>query len=168
MSSICDTGTSFRHRKSRQGGVDVDRDCILGLAASDTQESSLRSSWNFLTIDETYFHSYCCICMYFSTQINIWSHCKLIWWIINTHALQRPSSLMSSTELWQPSLHPHTWYAIERPYNNQLQWDNTLTLVCTIPRNHIFLHCTILRRYNIAMCQNTSMNFECHILCTKC
>ena len=42
----CDIGTSFWQCKLRQGGVVVDRDCTLGLAASDTRESSLRSSWN--------------------------------------------------------------------------------------------------------------------------
>ena len=36
----------FRQGKLRQGGVVVGRDCTLELAASDTQESSLRSSRN--------------------------------------------------------------------------------------------------------------------------
>ena len=34
----CDIGTFFQQGKLRQGGVVVDRDCTLGLAASDTQE----------------------------------------------------------------------------------------------------------------------------------
>jgi len=44
---------SFQQGKLRQGGVVVDRDCILGFATSDTQESSLRSL-KLLIIDETY------------------------------------------------------------------------------------------------------------------
>ena len=37
-----------------QGGVVVDRDCTLGLAVSDTQESILKTGLlKFLTIDET-------------------------------------------------------------------------------------------------------------------
>jgi len=49
----CDIGT-FRQGKLRQGGVVVDRDCTLGLAASDTQEKIFKKFLKFLIIDETY------------------------------------------------------------------------------------------------------------------
>ena len=63
-------------------------------------------------------------------------------------AKQRPSSLMSSSKLWQPFLYPHIQKTIERPNNNHLQWNNTLALVCTTPCYHI-LYCTILWLYHV-------------------
>jgi len=41
----CDIGT-FQQGKLRQGGVVVDRDCTLGLAASDTQEKLFKKLLN--------------------------------------------------------------------------------------------------------------------------
>ena len=63
-------------------------------------------------------------------------------------AKQRPSSLMSDTKLWRPSLYPHTSYAMERPYNNHLQRDKTHLLLCVW--YCVILYCTILWSYHIA------------------
>ena len=82
----CDIGTFFRQGKLRQGGVVFDRDCNLGLAASDTQEKLFKklSSPEFI-IDKTYNDSFSIdwnrnVHAYAAAQVKIWS-------IINTHAL---------------------------------------------------------------------------------
>ena len=84
-------------------------------------------------------------------------------------AKQRPSSLMSSTKLWRPSLYPHASYAIERPYNNHLQRDKTHLLLCVQYRVITFLYCTILWRYHIVATWSKYFHeLEYHMLCTKC
>ena len=144
----CDIGTFFRQGKLRQGGVVVDRDCILGLAASDTQEKLFKKLLKFLIIDETYNDS---SSIDWNRYVHAYAAIRVkIWWIINTHALPSKGHLA-----WCPAQNYdsrfytliHHNYAIGRPYNNHLEWDNTLALVCTTLCNHIFLYW-----YHIAMC----------------
>ena len=142
----CDIGTSFWQVKLRRGSVVVDRAWIY--VALDTQGNCLRSSWNS---DETYNDSsnfdwsrkYICICSNTSENMVDYKHLCI--------AKQRPSSLMSSSKLWQSPLHPHTSNTIERPYNIHLQWNKALALVWTTWCYHI-LYCTILWLYHIAKC----------------
>ena len=84
----------------------------------------------FLIIDETYNVS---SNIDWSRKVHTYAAIQvIIWWIKHTWiAKQRPSSLMSCTKLWQPSLHPHTSHAIERPTTiTYSEINNTFALVC--------------------------------------
>ena len=153
--------------KSRHGGVAVDRDCTLGFAASESW-GRLYKALKFcsllmkLTMTVPTLVAVCIVSIVSEENVkkNFSSY---------THALPSKARLMSSTKLRQQYLHAHTFCGMkDSTLVIYSEINDTLALVCKTPCNHILLELYHPGKMLFMCLENTSIDFECHMLGTKC